>query len=154
MSLRLAEKAEEEGEEKEAKEDHGEQREAASPLTCDPSLTDVQPASLPSSKFYSACMYHSLLIHESQHYVTQSYTSRHTLNHIHTHTLSLFLGWLISGKGQQWVSMFAFKVSVDSKCPKYLETILSDTRLYTIFKTGSCTTQCSWKALKCLISVY
>lgn len=63
MSKRLAEKAEEEGEEEEMKEDDGGQKEAASPSPCDPSLTEVQATSLPSSKFYTVCTYHSLLIH-------------------------------------------------------------------------------------------
>ncbi len=64
MSQRLAEKAEEEGEEEETKADDGEQKEAASPVACDPSLTDVQRTSPPSSKLNTACMYHPLLIHE------------------------------------------------------------------------------------------
>lgn len=59
MSKRLAGKAEEEGEEEETKEADGGQKEAASPLACDP----VQATSIPPSKFYTACMYHSLLIH-------------------------------------------------------------------------------------------
>lgn len=63
MSKRLAGKAEEEGEEEEMKEDDGGQKEAASPLACDPSLTEAQATPLPSSMFYTACMYHSLLIH-------------------------------------------------------------------------------------------
>lgn len=63
MSKRLAGKAEEEGEEEEMKEDCGGQKEPASPSACDPSLTEVQATSLPSSKFYSACTYHLLLIH-------------------------------------------------------------------------------------------
>lgn len=63
MSKRLAGKAEEEGEEEEMKEDDGGQEEAASPLACDPGLTEVQATSIPSSKFYTECMYQSLLIH-------------------------------------------------------------------------------------------
>ncbi len=63
MSKRLAGKAEEEGEEEEMKEDGGGQKEAASPLACDPRLTEVQATSIPSSQFYTACMYHSLLTH-------------------------------------------------------------------------------------------
>lgn len=71
MSKRLAEKAEEEGskeeeeegEEEDMKEDDGRNKEAASALACDPSLTEVQTTSIPSSKFNTACMYHSLLIH-------------------------------------------------------------------------------------------
>lgn len=63
MSKRLAGKAEEEGEEEAMKEDDGGQKDAAPPLACDPSLTEVQATSIPSSKFYTACMYHSLLIH-------------------------------------------------------------------------------------------
>lgn len=59
MSKRLARKAEKEGEEN--KEDDGGQKEAASPL--DPSLTEVQATSLPSSKSLSACTYHLPLIH-------------------------------------------------------------------------------------------
>lgn len=60
MSKRLARKAEEEGEE-DKEEDDGGQKEAASPL--DPSLTEVQATSLPSSKSLSACTYHLPLIH-------------------------------------------------------------------------------------------
>lgn len=63
MSQRLEEKAEEEGEEEEMQEDCGVQKEPASPSACDPSLTEVQDASLPSSKFFSACTYHLLLTH-------------------------------------------------------------------------------------------
>lgn len=62
MSKRLAEKAEEESEE-EMKEDDGGHIEAASSLACDPSLTEVQAPSIPSSKFCTACMYYTLLIH-------------------------------------------------------------------------------------------
>lgn len=66
MSKRVARKAEEEveeEEEEEVKEDDGRQKEAASPLACDPTLKGVQATSIPSSKFYTACMYHSLLVH-------------------------------------------------------------------------------------------
>lgn len=52
VSKRLAAKAEEENEEKE--EDDGEPKEAASPLSCDPSLTEVEAPSIPSPKFYTA----------------------------------------------------------------------------------------------------
>ncbi|KAM7411556.1 hypothetical protein PAMA_021513 [Pampus argenteus] len=62
-SKRLARKAEEEVEEEAMKEDDGRQKEAASPLACDPTLTGVQATSIPPSQFYTACMYHSLLIH-------------------------------------------------------------------------------------------
>lgn len=62
-SKRLAGKAEGGVEEEERKEDDGRQKEAASPLACDPTLKGVQTSSIPSSKFYTACMYHSLLIH-------------------------------------------------------------------------------------------
>ena len=61
-SKRLAGKSEEGVEEKEM-EDGGRQKEAASPLACDPTLKGVQATSIPSSKFYTACMYHSLLVH-------------------------------------------------------------------------------------------
>ncbi|KAI3357554.1 hypothetical protein L3Q82_015971, partial [Scortum barcoo] len=54
MSKRLAGKAEEEGEEEEMKEDDGGQKEASSPLACDPRLTEVQATSIPSSQFYTA----------------------------------------------------------------------------------------------------
>lgn len=66
MSKRLAGKAEEE-----VKEDDGGQEEAASPLACDPSLTEVQAPSMPSPQVYTACMYHSLLIHIQ---ITQQFT--------------------------------------------------------------------------------
>ena len=62
MSKRLAVNAEER-EEEDVKEDDGGQEEAVSHLACDPSLTEVQATSIPSSKFYTACMYRSLLIH-------------------------------------------------------------------------------------------
>lgn len=112
MSKRLAGKAEKGGEEEEMKEDDEGQKEAASPLTCDPSLTEVEATSIPSSKFYTACMYHSLLLHIqiiqkfthhaqsassgitdfpsslNQGTITQSYASTSTLECIHT----LFLG--------------------------------------------------------------
>ncbi|XP_029291765.1 death-inducer obliterator 1 [Cottoperca gobio] len=53
MSKRLAVKSEER-EEEDVKEDDGGQEEAASPLACDPSLTEAQATSIPSSKFYTA----------------------------------------------------------------------------------------------------
>ncbi|KAA8590841.1 hypothetical protein FQN60_001784 [Etheostoma spectabile] len=111
MSKRLAGKAKEGGEEEEVKEDDG-QEEAATPLACDPSLSEVQATSIPSSKLYTACTYHLLLIHIRitqqfthhakvplsalqifllflmWHYVTQSHTSTHTLGRIHTLSLS------------------------------------------------------------------
>nr|XP_046253397.1 uncharacterized protein LOC124063618 isoform X2 [Scatophagus argus] len=54
MSKRLSGKAEEEGEAEEVKDDDGVQKETASPLAYDPSLTEVQATSLPSSKFDTA----------------------------------------------------------------------------------------------------
>lgn len=71
MSKRLAGKAEEEGEEEEVKEQDGGQEEAGSPLACDPGLTEVQATTIPSSKFNTACTYHSLLIHSQ---ITQQFT--------------------------------------------------------------------------------
>lgn len=99
MSKRLAGKAEEEGEEEEVKEEDGGQEEAASPLACDPSLTEVQATTIPSSKFNTPCMYHSLLTHIQ---ITQQFThqaqsasfgitdfppslNRGTITHIHAH---------------------------------------------------------------------
>lgn len=63
LSKRLAGKAEEEGEEVEMKEEDGGQKDSSSPIVCDPSLTEAEATSIRSSKFYTACMYHSLLIH-------------------------------------------------------------------------------------------
>lgn len=57
MSKRIAGRAEEE-----MKEEDGHE-EAASPLACDPSLTEVQATPIPPSKLNTACMYHSLLTH-------------------------------------------------------------------------------------------
>lgn len=98
MSKRLAGKAEEE-----VKEDDGGQEEAATPLACDPSLSEVQATSIPSSKLYTACTYHLLLIHIR---ITQQFTHhakvplsalqifllfcnvalRNTITHKHAHT--------------------------------------------------------------------
>ncbi|XP_044068420.1 uncharacterized protein LOC122883584 [Siniperca chuatsi] len=72
MSKRLAGKAEEEGEEEEMKEDDGGQKEAASPLACDPSLTEVQATSIPSSKFYTASKEDSKQVEADSEDVTPS----------------------------------------------------------------------------------
>uniref|UniRef100_A0A665V1Z3 Death-inducer obliterator 1-like n=2 Tax=Echeneis naucrates TaxID=173247 RepID=A0A665V1Z3_ECHNA len=53
MSKRLAGKAEE-SEEEDMKEDDGGNEDGAAPITCNPSLTEVQTTSIPSSKFYTA----------------------------------------------------------------------------------------------------
>ena len=45
------------------KEEDGGNGEAAYPISCDPILTEVQATSIPSPKLYTACMYHSLLLH-------------------------------------------------------------------------------------------
>lgn len=73
MSNLSAERPEEEGEE-ELQEDSGNQKEAASPIACDPSLTEVQATSTPSSNLNTACMYQLLLIHLK---ITQQFEIAH-----------------------------------------------------------------------------
>lgn len=60
ISKSLAVKVEEENE---MKKDDGGQMEATSSSSCDPSLTEDQATSLPSSKLCTACTYQFLLIH-------------------------------------------------------------------------------------------
>lgn len=60
MAKNLGTKAEDEDKKK---DDDGGQEEAAPPSPCDPAPTEVQATSLPSSKLYTACTYHLLLIH-------------------------------------------------------------------------------------------
>lgn len=60
MSGSLAVKVEEENE---MKKDDGGQKEATSSSSCNPSLTEDQAISLPSSKLCTACTYQFLLIH-------------------------------------------------------------------------------------------
>ncbi|XP_077368809.1 uncharacterized protein LOC144013606 isoform X2 [Festucalex cinctus] len=62
VSARLAVKAEEHAKEEELMEVDGSQTEETSSIACDPTLTGVQATPQPSPKFYTACMYHSLLI--------------------------------------------------------------------------------------------
>ena len=50
-------------ESEEEQEGDGAQKEAASPLACDPSFRAVEAAPVPSSKLCMACRYHSLHIH-------------------------------------------------------------------------------------------
>lgn len=50
-------------EESEMKTDDGGQKEAPSASSCNPSLTEDQATSLPSSKLCTACTYQFLLIH-------------------------------------------------------------------------------------------
>jgi len=63
MSKRLAAKALEDADEEEMMEDDGEQEVAACSVACDPSLTDVQSTSIPSSNLNTTCMYHLILVH-------------------------------------------------------------------------------------------
>ncbi|XP_077404656.1 uncharacterized protein LOC144037216 isoform X2 [Vanacampus margaritifer] len=62
VSARLAAKAEERAKEEDLMEIDGSQTEETSSIACDPILTGVQATLQPSPKFYTACMYHSLLI--------------------------------------------------------------------------------------------
>lgn len=113
ISKRLAEKAALQGEEK--KEDDGEQEAAASPVACDPSLTEVQAFSTPASNLYTACMYHSILIHTRAVYTpcTKSLYRHYRFTipfksiYTSTHVFILY-GKLIHSRGQLWVSMFTF----------------------------------------------
>ncbi|KAM9342430.1 LOW QUALITY PROTEIN: death-inducer obliterator 1 [Pholidichthys leucotaenia] len=63
-SKKLEGKAEQEGEDEQMIGVDEEQEAATSFVPCDPSLTEVQAPSTPSSKFYTACMYHSILVHK------------------------------------------------------------------------------------------
>lgn len=91
------------------KEDDGGQTDAESALACDPGLTEVQASSIPSSQFYTACMYYSLLIHIQimqlfKHHAQSASiciicfplkiiaTPSHTRRHLKVHRLSLWDG--------------------------------------------------------------
>lgn len=92
----------------EEKDDGGGQKEAAPPSPCDPPPTGVQATSLPSSKLYTACTYHLLLIHFQvtrlfAHHAqtglpTPSLNGTHKHTHFKSHKLFLY-DWHFRGSG-------------------------------------------------------
>ncbi|KAK0147415.1 Death-inducer obliterator 1 [Merluccius polli] len=74
-------------ESEEEQEGDGAQKEAASPLACDPSFRAVEAAPVPSSKLCMACRYHSLHIH-IQHLARSSSSTLNQYNQKQANTSS------------------------------------------------------------------